>query len=206
VSLRLRLGLWYGGLTGLVVLLVSLFTYAVHSRTHYDELDQALVGAAVHLAGESSVASAGQAPPRLLAVPIAPDLVVRIYGRSDRLVDQTPRTSSAPAVDPRLIQARGSAPAADPVARLAPSAVAVHPGPGTFGLATGADGVRWRVLIYPIGHTGERLALVASLDHLDAAIAGVSGRHRSRRSTRCKGHQSADRPLVQPASAQNTWW
>jgi signal transduction histidine kinase len=41
-----------------------------------------------------------------------------------------------------------------------------------FGLVTGGDGVRWRVLIYPIGHSGERLALVASLDHLDAAIAG----------------------------------
>jgi signal transduction histidine kinase len=32
--------------------------------------------------------------------------------------------------------------------------------------------VRWRVLIYPIGHSGESLALLASLDHLDAAIAG----------------------------------
>jgi hypothetical protein len=32
VSLRLRLALWYGGLTGLVVLVVSLLAYAEHTR------------------------------------------------------------------------------------------------------------------------------------------------------------------------------
>ena len=39
MSLRLRLALWYGGLTGLAIVLVSLLAYAIHSRAHYDEID-----------------------------------------------------------------------------------------------------------------------------------------------------------------------
>ncbi|MBI3969516.1 MAG: hypothetical protein HY329_28060 [Chloroflexi bacterium] len=34
MSLRLRLALWYGGLTGVVVVIVSLFAYATHARAH----------------------------------------------------------------------------------------------------------------------------------------------------------------------------
>ena len=52
MSLRLRLALWYGGLTGLVVLLVGLLTYAAHTRGHYDEMDYTLYTSAEHIAQE----------------------------------------------------------------------------------------------------------------------------------------------------------
>ena len=46
MSIRLRLALWYGALFGLVLLVVLLFTYAFHARSHYDDLDRALVTSA----------------------------------------------------------------------------------------------------------------------------------------------------------------
>ena len=55
MSIRLRLALWYGGLFAAVLLLVSLLTYALHTRGHYDDRDHLLVTSAVHAA--SSVAS-----------------------------------------------------------------------------------------------------------------------------------------------------
>jgi signal transduction histidine kinase len=102
---------------------------------------------------------------------MAPDMVVRIYDRGDRLLDQTPRDASAPQVTPAQIREEGSASALDLVSRLAPSIISVHPGPGTFGLATGAHGVRWRLYALPLGQSGHQLTLVASLASLDAAIS-----------------------------------
>ena len=36
MSIRLRLALWYGALFALILLLVGLLTYALHTRGHYD--------------------------------------------------------------------------------------------------------------------------------------------------------------------------
>ena len=58
ISLRLRLALWYGGLTGAVLALACLFSYAVHSRTHYEQLDATLRHAAAHVAEEFVAATA----------------------------------------------------------------------------------------------------------------------------------------------------
>jgi signal transduction histidine kinase len=172
VSLRLRLGLCYGGLTGLVVLLISVFTYAVHSRSHYDDLDRALVGAAQHLASQDVTLGASGILPRLLAVPIAPDVAVRIYDPTGRLLTQAPNAPAAPPVNPQAIRTRGNAAPFDPLLGLAPAITPVHPGQGTFGLVTGHDGVRWRVYVLPIGTTGQQLAVLASLTHIDEAITG----------------------------------
>jgi hypothetical protein len=59
MTLRLRLALWYGGLTGAVVLICCLYSYAVHSRAHYDELDRMLSSAAEHVAEELKKAEPG---------------------------------------------------------------------------------------------------------------------------------------------------
>ena len=74
MSLRLRLALWYGCFTGLVVLLVSLFTYATHSRAHYDDADHTLSSAVVHVADESAAARTLAEIQSVVASPIAPDL------------------------------------------------------------------------------------------------------------------------------------
>ena len=46
MSLRLRLALWWGGLTGMVILVVGLLTYASESLALYNELDRELRSAA----------------------------------------------------------------------------------------------------------------------------------------------------------------
>lgn len=171
MSLRLRLGLSYGGLTGLVVLLVSIVGYAVHTRAHYDELDRALTGAADHLAAEYAVM-----PPMMshaLAVPVAPEVAVRVYGPTGQVIAEAATAAGeAPAVDPRAVLAGPSRQPFDPLVGLAPSIVAGDGGHGAFGLATGRDGHPWRVYVLPIARTGRTLAIVASLRYLDAAIAG----------------------------------
>ena len=172
MSLRLRLGLCYGGLTGLVVLLICALMYAVHSRSSYDDLDRALVGAAQHLVNEDATIRARAILPRMLAVPIEPDVVVRIYGPTGRLLTQAPDAPAAPAVDPRAIEARGSVVPFDALAGLAPVIIPVHAGQGAFGLPSGPDGVRWRVYVLPLGRGGGHLAIMASLGQLDAAISG----------------------------------
>jgi len=63
MSLRLRLGLWYGALTGLVVIMVALLTYALHTRGHYDDADNVLVGVSQHIADELNHPATGQPPP-----------------------------------------------------------------------------------------------------------------------------------------------
>jgi hypothetical protein len=60
MSIRLRLALWYGGLTGLVVALVCLCGYAIHSHAHYDDVDSALAGAVEHLAEEYAARTTAQ--------------------------------------------------------------------------------------------------------------------------------------------------
>jgi hypothetical protein len=42
MSIRLRLMLWYGTLFAVILLFVGLFSYAFHTRGHYDDFDRAL--------------------------------------------------------------------------------------------------------------------------------------------------------------------
>lgn len=52
MRLRTRLALWYGGTAGVLVMLSCAYGYAVHSRTHYDELDRSLEALGEHVADE----------------------------------------------------------------------------------------------------------------------------------------------------------
>ena len=71
MSIRLRLALWYGGLTGLVLVLVSLATYALHTRAHYDDLDRAIVQGVEHVAEEYEASPSAAQHAELLRNPIA---------------------------------------------------------------------------------------------------------------------------------------
>ena len=87
MPLRLRLALWYGGLTGLVVLLVSLLAYAEHTREHYDDVDRSLVGAVEHVAGrEADTAIAHGDIGAALAVPVEPGIALRAYGQDPNVL------------------------------------------------------------------------------------------------------------------------
>ena len=59
MSIRLRLALWYGGLFALVLLLVTMLSYAFHVRGHYDDRDRALITSAGHMVIEAGTMPGG---------------------------------------------------------------------------------------------------------------------------------------------------
>ncbi|MGK2934272.1 MAG: sensor histidine kinase [Gemmatimonadaceae bacterium] len=167
MSLRLRLALWYGGLTGLLVLFVCAYSYAVHSRAHYDEIDAALASSAEHVAVELSAVSTPAARAGLLHASQLLGSAMRIYGADGVLRVQTESGASAPAVDLRELRA-GAPPPYPPVARLAPP---LHLGRrlhGTFGLVPGSP--RWRLYLLPISGGAEYLVAAAPLDMIDRSV------------------------------------
>jgi two-component system, OmpR family, sensor kinase len=170
LSLRLRLALWYGALTGIVVILVGLLTFVTHSRAHYDELDHLLTSALGHVVEENAGAAPG-APYGGLS-PIAPDLVVRVYGANGRVLAASPNDVSAPALDPQAVLANPAGPAFDPIVSLAPPFADAGPGSGAFGLAPDAAGNRWRVYVLPTSvASGDRyFVALAALDRIDHSV------------------------------------
>ncbi len=170
MSLRLRLGLWYGGLTGLVVLLVGLFLYAAHTRGHYDDLDYTLQTTAAHMAQEYEATGTTPAPVAGTPAVISQSLAVRVYDAAGQVVAASPAAAQAPPADPRSILLQPTGPAFDPVAALAPPFTALAPGDGAFGLARAGAGVRWRVYALPFAGGSRFLLVAAALERLDASI------------------------------------
>ncbi len=169
MSLRLRLAVWYGGLTGLVVVLVMLVTYALHTRGHYDDLDHALVVVARHVAEELE-ASTGPAGTGAIATPPSPGLVLRVYNADGRLVDASPNATLAPEASPWALLDGPSVPPFDPLVGLAPSFTPSYPEPGVLGVATAPDGARWRLYMLPL-RDGRVLLAATPLDRVDAATS-----------------------------------
>jgi signal transduction histidine kinase len=169
MSLRLRLAIWYGGLTGLAVVLVALFAYAEHARTHYDEMDRTLLGATEHLAGVHTAQASPRELTDALAVPFMPHLVMAVYGPDAEVLAVSPHAEQAPSMDPRAVLAGPSVSALDLVARLAPSLRQAEADGGRFGLITAATGERWRLYARPLGETRALLA-AAPLAEIDTSV------------------------------------
>ncbi|MCR4340652.1 MAG: HAMP domain-containing histidine kinase [Gemmatimonadaceae bacterium] len=168
MSLRLRLALWYGGLTGLLVLLVCAYSYAVHSRAHYDEIDAALASSAEHVAVELSAVSTPAARAGVLHASVLLGSAMRIYGADGVLRLQTESGASAPAVDLRELLAGGAPPPYPAVARLAPPLHVARRPHGAFGLVPGSP--RWRLHVLPLAAGAEYLVAVAPLDMIDRSV------------------------------------
>lgn len=166
MSLRLRLALWYGVLTGLAVVLVTLLTYALHTRGHYDDLDHALVTVAQHVAEEYDAAGPGRVDS--ITAPPSAGLVLRVHDADGRLIVASPNAALAPEAPPAALLGGPSDPPFDPLVGFAPSFMPSHPEPGALGVATGPDGARWRLYALPL--RDERTLLAATpLDRVDAA-------------------------------------
>ena len=167
MSLRLRLGLWHGSQAGIAILIVGLLTYALHTRTHYDDLDRALVGAVTHLIDESDPTSLATAT---LVARTDPNIALRVYGPDGAVREATPNAPPLPAVDPAAILQQPSGPASDWLARLAPPFVAADGAAGAFRTVRAADGVRWRVYVQPVGGGQGYVAATAALAGIDTSV------------------------------------
>lgn len=167
MSIRLRLALWYGGLTGLVLLGISVAFDAAHSRTHYDDLDRALRTAAEEMAEEY-----GRDPSVTVLPAVTPGMVVVVYAPDGQVVAAPRNAEALPPVDPRTVPARAAWPPFDPLAGLAPPLVPSGPSPGVFGLIDDPDRGRWRLYVAPIAGGGDVVA-AAPLGWIDASIEGL---------------------------------
>lgn len=166
-SLRLRLALWYCALTAAVVLLICSYAYAVHSRTHYDELDLTLQRTARPLAG--ALAAATTDAERAQVLHGAQRLGMEVSWRDSE--GRAPRFAGGPAGPDRGSLGVVSAGATHP-----PGASADRPALGPmpkpmFAVTTDARGMRWRALVVPVKNVEPfRLVSALPLDHLDASV------------------------------------
>ena len=95
MAIRLRLALWYGALFALVLLLVTLLTYSLHVRGHYDDRDRALVTSAGHMAGEARAMPNG---PHLVEGSGGLEVGFRLYDTHGVVREQTPDIAHLPSL------------------------------------------------------------------------------------------------------------
>jgi two-component system OmpR family sensor kinase len=166
MSLRLRLALWYGALTGLVVLLICSYSYAVHARAHYDQADAMLHGVAQHAGLELRDAASVEDTARVVAVARALGAYVQVPGQTNVPGDAE---SSAPVIPSSMLHVRRSEPAYRGIAHFAPS---LHAGAGPGGIFRNlaAPGERWRVYL-ALGRGAAPLAVAMPLGAIDRSIA-----------------------------------
>ena len=167
MSLRLRLALWYGGLAGLLILLVCTYSYAVHGRAHYDEADAGLATSAEHVATELAHAQGPDQRVAVLQASVIMGPTIRVYGKDGAVRARSDTGSLAPA----LTLSEAFAPASPPypfVARYAPSLHASDGHVGQFSLVRAAQ--RWRVYAQPIPGRNEYLVALAPLATIDASV------------------------------------
>lgn len=175
MSLRVRLALIYGGLTGVMVLLSGLLSYALHSRTQYDNVDRALIGAVDHVAGQHGGEPLSPELIQMLATPILPNVGIRLYDANGVLQLASPNALQAPAVDPLALRRTPAPPAYDGIVRLLPTFTGVATHHGTFALMTDSEGHRWRFFVVPIDNGRQYFVAEASLREVDTSVETLRG-------------------------------
>lgn len=170
MSFRSRLALWYGGTAGTLVVLACAYSYALHSRTHYDELDAMLESMTAHVAGELTAAPTREERQAILGGSERLGMWLRVYAANGELEAESDVAAAAPLVDPRAVLAGGSPTPYGGVSSLIRAPPRLPPGPGAFGLTRGSDGGRWRVYVMPLGVRAEYLTTAMPLGLLDASI------------------------------------
>ena len=172
VSLRLRIAVWYGGLTGAIIALVCLYAYALHSRTSYDAVDGMLQAHAEHIAAElTSSTTTGELEQTLAVAPLL-GADARVYDATGAIVRTAPLHGPAsPALDPRLLLDKGSDAAYPQIAAFAPTLQGVWPGAGVFRVVTNARGTRWRAYVLPMANRTQFLVTTLPLGSVDSAAS-----------------------------------
>lgn len=165
MSLRLRLAIWYAGLSLLVVAVACVYGYAVHNRTHYDELDRVIHETATHLAFE--LAENPAARDSILARPVAAG--VSLLNERGELLFRSAQAFLAPAIDISALTKSPTRPAFARVARIAPAIHVPLPSQGWFGLLNGPSGERFRIFVTRSAG-GTYLAVTTPLSHVDQSM------------------------------------
>ncbi len=165
MTIRLRLTFCYVGLFSVILLLITLLSYAIHARGEYDNLDRTLLVSVDHAAAE---ATSGDGGPHLVQGRNGLELALRLFSADGVLQDRTLGTEALPSIDPRGVLRSPAGPAYDVVTRLIPpilqSPAVPDPG-GTFGLFAAA-GQRWRVYVLTLHNAGTPLGYIEAVTPL----------------------------------------
>jgi len=151
VSIRLRLGFWYAGLTSLVVIVIVAAAYAVHNRGSYEEIDRSLVSAAEHFRPELSPGNG-----REVSAPLAlsdASVLVRLYGANGQALEASPAVPAPPPIDAERTLRADAGPAYDGILRSLPGGENFREG----AFATDRDrttGDRIRLFVLPVQDGG----------------------------------------------------
>lgn len=169
-SLRLRLALWYGGLTGGMVVATCLYSYAVHARTHYDDADATLIRAAAHVSLEIARAPDSVARAHVLDASRLLGTPVRLFDAMGNVRAESATASPIPRFT--LVQATNAAPARpySSFVAAAPTMLDRREQLERLGVLSVA-GERWRVHVASVAGTDLQLAALRSLAPLDASVA-----------------------------------
>lgn len=175
MTLRLRLALWYGALTAGVVVLACTYSYAVHSRTHYDELDRGLVATAHHIAEELQAGRTARDTARVLGASLALGAGIRLVATSGELVATSPGVALEPPLEAfhRSLTRRERRPYSA-IGWLAPELHYAGHQEGRFGIL-GERPARWRLVVLPAASSGIQVVATVPLATIDAAVAGFGG-------------------------------
>ena len=170
MSFRGRLALWYGGTAGTLVVLVCVYSYALHGRTHYDDLDAMLESMTAHVAEELAAAPTYESRRVILRDAERLGAWVGVYARDGGLTAESDHAAGSPPVDPRAVLAGGSPPPYGRISSLIRSTHPLPPGPGAFGLTRESRGARWRVYAMSLSGSTDFVAMALPLTRLDASI------------------------------------
>lgn len=172
MSIRLRLALCYGALFAVILLLVMLLSYAIHTRGAYDDLDRTLLVSVDHAAAE---ATSGDGGPHLVQGRNGVELALRLFSADGVLKESTLGSEALPSVSPYAVLHAPAGPAYDVVTQFIPpmlvSPATPDPG-GAFGLLVVA-GQRWRFYVLTLHSAGTPsgyIEAVTPLGRLDTEI------------------------------------
>ncbi|MBI3792039.1 MAG: HAMP domain-containing histidine kinase [Gemmatimonadetes bacterium] len=185
MTLRLRLALCYGGLTGIALALACAYSFAVHSRTHYDQLDDALRSAAGHIGGElARAANRAQQDDVLVAAShlgVSAQLLRRNGGALELVPGPGATARDMPRVNPASLLQAPSEPAYPIIAALAPAEHPLTGEPFRLGIiaaitprgnadAFRASPSRWRVLVDAPRADRPGLVIMSPLSQRDGSV------------------------------------
>lgn len=169
MSIRLRLALWYGSTTALILALVALLGWGAYVRGQYRLLDQVLLLSANHVAAGWRVAGNSY----VLEADLSElEVAFRLYDPGGQLKRTSRQVPPLPLTDP--IRALTQPPAPQRLWDVLPwwEEPSVTPAGAAFGLIEG-KGTRWRTLVQSLERDGEVLGYLEALTPLGSLDRSV---------------------------------
>lgn len=168
MSLRGRLAIWYGVTAGGLVVLICMYSVALHGRTHYDDLDAMLTAMTAHVGAELARTSDPAVRERVLRGADHLGILARVDSARSPARGVS-LGSGLPPVDPVAL-ARGDGPVPyGHLARLLGAAASPPDSTSGFGLVQDSAANRWRVHARALS-TGGWLTAALPLHHIDRSV------------------------------------